>query len=66
MSSNTKKAIMVVVVAFLAYFAVKIVVGAVAQILGLLIPVAIVGGVLYIGYNLFGRKALGGGRRTLP
>jgi predicted RND superfamily exporter protein len=32
----------------------------------MLLPIVIVAGALYIGYQAFGRKALGGGRRTLP
>jgi len=36
------------------------------SILMSLLPIVIVVGVLYAGYQLFGKKALGGGRRTLP
>jgi hypothetical protein len=39
---------------------------AISLVWHVLVPVAIVGGVLYVGYLAFGRKALGGGRRTLP
>ena len=38
-------------------------------VLGLLwtiLPLALVCGGLYVAYQVFGRKALGGGRRTLP
>jgi len=67
MSSNTKKLIFLVLALIVGYWAVTTVLHAVASIFfSFLLPVAVVAGVLYAGYHMFGRKALGGGRRTLP
>jgi len=66
MSSNTKKLIFILVAVILGYWAISAVIHVVAGLLGALIPLAIVAGVIYVGYQLFGRTALGGGRRTLP
>ena len=44
----------------------KILVAPVLFIAKLLLPLAIVGGVVYLIYRGTGGKALGGGRRTLP
>ena len=44
----------------------KIVVAPILFIVKLLLPIAIVGGVVYLIYRSTGGKALGGGRRTLP
>ena len=44
----------------------KIVVAPILFIAKLLLPLAIVGGVVYLIYRGTGGKALGGGRRTLP
>lgn len=67
MSSNTKKLIFLVVALVLGYYAVTAILSAALGILThLIIPLAIVGGIVFVGYQMFGRKALGGGRRTLP
>lgn len=44
------------------YLAIKLI----GWLLGFLLPVAVIGGLGYVAYRAFGRKALGGGRRTLP
>ena len=46
--------------------AVKIITGAIAAVLGLIIPLAIVGGIGLILYGLISGRPLGGGRRYLP
>ena len=66
MSSNTKKLIFLVVAVILGYWAISAVLHVVAGLLGALLPLAIVAGIVYVAYQMFGRKALGGGRRTLP
>ena len=66
MSEGTKnilKLIGVLLAVFIAYKLVLIVTG---MILKLLIPVAILGGVVYVIYRASGGKSLMGGRRTLP
>lgn len=66
MSTTTKNILTFVVGAFVVLIVLRwifhIVIGV---ILGLL-PIVIVCGVLYGAYQIFGRKALGGGRNTLP
>jgi len=66
MSTTTRNIITFIIgaiaVLFIANWVFKVVLG----ILGLILPVAIVCGAAYLGYQAFGRKALGGGRRTLP
>lgn len=47
-------------------FAIKIVTGVIGAILGLVIPLAIVGGIGLILYGLISGRPLGGGRRYLP
>ena len=66
MSEGTKnilKLIGVLLAVFIAYKLVLIVTG---MILKLLIPVAILGGVVYVIYRASGGKSLMGGRRTRP
>lgn len=66
MSEGTKnilKLIGIVIACFVAYRLVMIVTG---MLLKLLIPVAILGGVVYLIYRASGGKSLMGGRRTLP
>ncbi len=67
MSDTTKKVLTTVGLVVVAYFALKIVLGAaLALLFNVVIPVAVLGGIAYAIYTLFGRKALGGGRKTLP
>lgn len=71
MSSNVRKAIFIVVAVLVGGWAISAVlsatIGLLAGLVGLAFKVAIVAGILYVGYRLFGPKALGGGsRRTLP
>ena len=71
MSSTTKQILMVCACVLAGYFVLKMVVGALlgatAWLLGMIFPVLVVGGILYVLYLTVGRKALGGGgRRTLP
>lgn len=45
----------------------KIVLGwAIGLLLGVVVPLAVVGALVYGGYLLVSKKALGGNRRTLP
>ena len=67
MSSNTKKLIFLVVAAIVGWWAITTILGyAVGILLHFVLPLALVAGVVFIGYKVFGQKALGGGRRTLP
>jgi len=52
-----------VVVLYVAY---KLVVGLIAGILSLVMPLLVIGGIGYVLYLVIGKKALGGGRRILP
>lgn len=69
MSDSVKKVLLAVVGILLALWVVKAVVGFALHLLfAYVLPIAVVGA---IGYGIYyfafgGRKALGGGRRTLP
>lgn len=66
MSEGTKnilKLVGVVIALFLAYKLVMVVTG---MLLKIVVPILIVGGVVYGVYRLSGGKALMGGRKTLP
>lgn len=66
-NSNGFKLIGVILLAlFGGWIAIKIIGGVLGFILGLIVPIAIIGGVGFVLYSAFGKKALGGGRRTLP
>jgi len=58
MSSTTKNIVALLLVLIGAYVAYKVTL--------MLLPWIIVAGVVYGVYHFYGRKALGGGRRTLP
>ena len=66
MQSNFGKIVMVVVGLIVAYVVLNWVLHLALGILSAVMPVLIVGGVVYVLYAVYGRKALGGGRRTLP
>jgi hypothetical protein len=67
MSGSWKYLLMLLVAVFAGYFVLKLVVGILAQVLSLLLPVLVIGGIAYILYSIINRKALGSGsRRTLP
>lgn len=50
----------------LVIVAVSVLIAVVKTLLALVIPLAILGGAVYVLYQLFGKKALGGGRNRLP
>ncbi len=67
MSTNAKNVLTFVVGAFVLWIVLKVVLHVVfSLIFGILLPAAVVCGIVYLLYEVFGRKALGGGRRTLP
>jgi hypothetical protein len=70
MNWTFKKVLMVALLAIGAYFVIgillKLVFNLALSLLSLLMPVLVVGGVVYVLYLVYGRKALGGSRRTLP
>jgi len=67
MSGSIKLGLYIILGVFAAYWAVKIVLGLVASVLGFLIPIAIIGGIGLILYGLVTRKSLGGRNgRSLP
>jgi hypothetical protein len=66
MSSTTAKILMVVFGLIATYFVLGFVLKVALGLLGMIMPVLVVGGVVYVLYLVYGRKALGGGRRTLP
>jgi hypothetical protein len=43
--------------------AVKLLTYILGVILGIVVPVVVLVGIVYVLYNLFGRKSIGGGRR---
>jgi hypothetical protein len=67
MNSTLRNIILAVIGVFVGLWLLRMVVGvALGLIFGYIVPLAIVVGVVYGCYLLFGRKALGGGRRYLP
>ena len=66
MSTHTKNIFTWLIVAFVGFLALRWVLHLAISILMGLIPLALVVGGIYVAYQVFGRKALGGGRRTLP
>ncbi len=66
MSDSNKNLLKIVGMIIAAILIWKIVVAPILIIAKILLPFAIVGGVVYLIYRSTGGKALGGGRRTLP
>jgi hypothetical protein len=66
MSTTTKKVLLLIAMAIAAYLVLKIVLHIALGLIWNLLPFALVGGAVYVLYVAYGRKALGGGRRTLP
>ncbi len=66
MNSTVRNILLIILAVFACNLVLKLVFHAVSVILGLVVPILVVGGIAYGAYALFGRKALGPGRRTLP
>jgi len=66
MSSTIKNLLTLVATVVIAWYLYHIAVGILAIVLYWLVPAAIVTGVIYLLYVTVGKKAIGGGRRTLP
>jgi hypothetical protein len=66
MSTTTKNILLFILAIVVGGWVLKLVVHTVQFLLAIAIPVLVIGGIAYAAYTLFGRKALGGGRRTLP
>ncbi len=66
MSSNTRNILGTIAALIVGFILIRWVFHVVLSIVWTVLPLAVVCGVLYVGYQAFGRKALGGGRRTLP
>lgn len=66
MSTTTRNILTFVIGAIVVVAVVNWVFHAILHLVLWALPFVVVGGALYIGYQAFGRKALGGGRRTLP
>ncbi|MCE9560123.1 MAG: hypothetical protein K8R88_14390 [Armatimonadetes bacterium] len=61
--NNIWKTIGIIVLAFIGF---KVAIGLIGFIWGIILPIAILGAVVYGIYKLSGGRALTGGRRTLP
>jgi hypothetical protein len=66
MSSQTKNILTIAVGIVVGYVALRFILHLAFSLLMGLVPIALIGGGIYIAYQVFGKKALGGGRRTLP
>jgi hypothetical protein len=66
MSSTTKNILLLLFGLIAVYVVLGVVLKLTMAIIGMIMPILIVGGIVYVLYLTFGRKALGGGRRTLP
>lgn len=66
MSSHTKNLLTLFILVIVGFFVVKWVFGMVLSLVWHLVPLVLIAGALYVAYQAFGRKALSGGRRTLP
>ena len=64
--SSLTKVVLVLAAIFAGYLLLGTVIGMFKALIGLVLPLLVVGGVVYALYMVYGRKALGGGRRTLP
>ena len=65
MNSVMRTILLVAIVWIFGWFILKLVLGVALGILHLVLPVVILGAIVYGLYSVFGRKALPGGRRTL-
>jgi hypothetical protein len=66
-AKNILLAIVALIVAYVVLgWVLKFVLGLALGLVAALLPIAVLVGAVYVAYLLFGRKALGGGRRTLP
>ncbi len=66
MSDGAQFFVKVLLIVIGLYIAYKIVVVTLAALINLVMPLLIVGAIGYVAYLIISRKALGGGRRTLP
>ena len=67
MSGSIKLGLYIILAVFAAYVAVKVVLAVVAGILHLVLPIAIIGAIGWVLYNVIVRKSIGGGNgRSLP
>ena len=66
MSSTFAKVLVVLGALIAAYILLGMVLKLAGAILALIMPVLVVGGIVYVLYAVYGRKALSGGKRTLP
>jgi hypothetical protein len=66
MSSTTKNILGTIACLVVGFILLRWVIHVALTVLWTVLPLALVGGAIYVGYQAFGRKALGGGRRTLP
>lgn len=63
---NWKLALLILVGVFVGYWVLKSAISAAFSILNAAVPILVIGAVAYGLYHVVGRKALSGGRRTLP
>ena len=65
MSSTTRNFFAIVISVIVGFFLLKWAFGLALGVLMGLLPLALVVGGVYVAYQVFGKKALSGGRRTL-
>lgn len=66
MNTTTKKVLLIGLAIIVGYWLLGIVFHLALNLLAMALPFVIVAGVVYVLYQVVGKKALGGGRRTLP
>ncbi len=66
MTDSVKLGVILIVAVLAGGIVWKLLTGVISGILGIITPIAIVGGICLIGYGLISRKSLGGGKRYLP
>ena len=66
MSTTTRNVILSIVGIVVGFLFVKWAIHVFVSVLFGILPLALVVGGIYVAYQYYGRKALGGGRRTLP
>ncbi len=64
--STGKSVLLAIVAIVVGYIVLKMVLGLAIGLVMSLLPILVIGGAIYVAYVAFGKKALGGGRRTLP